>query len=91
MSFTPGPWKTVKDNHIGLILPMGSSVSYRIVFSKQHGDVAYTETNENARLIATAPELLHFVKEVKRVANEGMLTPEWEKLAAKLIEKAEGK
>jgi hypothetical protein len=42
------------------------------------------------RAVNCHEELVHFVKEVKRVADDGMLTPEWAKLAKQLLAKAKG-
>lgn len=43
------------------------------------------------RAVNAHEELVAFVKDVLRVANDGMLTPEWIKVSKKLIAKAEGK
>lgn len=36
-------------------------------------------------------ELVNFVKEVKRIADNGMLTPAWSRMAERILSKAEGK
>lgn len=82
---TQAPWE-VDDNEgfsINRIYANGKLIAEVV------GDSA--EANANARLIAVSPELLAFVKDVKRVAHDGLLPPEWEKVAKQLIAKAKGR
>lgn len=58
-------WKTVENNHIELRMPTGKKDSLRVVWKDGGSDVCYvvpcdgSNGNANARLIASAPELLN--------------------------------
>ena len=85
----PTPWTFDERNELH------DSWGHFIALTGPRGNMAKVYNKPDAAFIVAAvnvhDELVHFVKEVKRVTDDGMLPPAWSKLAKKLIAKAEGK
>jgi hypothetical protein len=95
MKHTPGPWKTVgagvDASMVSSTLKNGRRVSFRVACCKD-GDIETIMAN--ARLIAAAPQLLDFAKNVAglddRLLTDISILKQWRDDARALFAKAGG-
>ena len=88
--FTPGPWNHNRGDQY--VSGFYGSVNARKVASRPEG--LMTDWNADARLIASAPEILEALKKIAENDLDGlhMLTPQsMQEIARAAIAKAEGK
>lgn len=87
----PTPWQTKENNHVGLVGPLGASMSLRIIWDDNKTDVAYAYTNEDAATIVRAVNAHEELVATLKSINLRDVDFKTRERIANAIAKAEGK